>query len=199
MKKFTRMSLFMVALFAVAITQTGCNAQRIGDFVQKVVGVVKGVVETIKNIKSGGGSSTSDTDSTPGTTATTPTDSSSAPPADTPSTNSGAASCQITVYGAAWCKACQAAKAYFEKKGSLFTYKDVEKDAGAKDEMKKKLEAAGQSGNAIPVIDICGTIVIGFDQAKIEKILKEKGASGASTPAAAQRLQQGDDDEELPE
>lgn len=199
MKKFARLSLFMVALFAVAITQTGCNAQRIGDFIKKVVGVVKGVVDVIKNIKSGAGTPPTNTDSTTNSTSAPPNDNSSSTASGTASTNSNAASCQITVYGAAWCGACQSAKAYFEKKGSPFTYKDVEKDAGARDEMKKKLEAAGKSGNAIPVIDICGTIVIGFDQAKIEKILKEKGASGASTPAAAQRLQQGDDDEELPE
>lgn len=75
----------------------------------------------------------------------------------------------ITVYSTTWCAFCHAAKQYFDKLGVKYKDIDVEKDAKAAQEM---VEKTGQMG--IPVIDIGGTVIIGFDRPKIDTALKEK-------------------------
>ena len=74
---------------------------------------------------------------------------------------------QVVVYSAVWCAFCHAAKDYFDKLGVKFTDKDVEKDPAA------GLEAVDKSGQrGIPVIDIGGDIIIGFDRPRIDAALK---------------------------
>lgn len=73
----------------------------------------------------------------------------------------------ITVYSATWCGFCRAAKDYFDKIGVAYTDKDVETDSAFADESVAK---SGQRG--IPVIDIDGDIIVGFDRPKIDAALK---------------------------
>ena len=73
----------------------------------------------------------------------------------------------VTVYSASWCAYCHAAKDYFDKIGVNYTDKDIESDAAFAEESVVK---SGQRG--IPVIDINGTIIVGFDRAKIDAVLK---------------------------
>lgn len=72
----------------------------------------------------------------------------------------------VTVYSANWCAFCHAAKGYFDKLGIKYEEKDVEKDPKYAQESVAK---SGQMG--IPVIDIDGTIIIGFDRPKIDAAL----------------------------
>ncbi len=73
----------------------------------------------------------------------------------------------VTIYSATWCAFCHAAKQYFDKLGVKYTDKDVEKDPA------NGLEAVDKSGQrGIPVIDIGGDIIIGFDRPKIDAALK---------------------------
>lgn len=72
----------------------------------------------------------------------------------------------ITIYSADWCAFCHAAKAYFDKLGIQYVEKNVETDPANATEAVNK---SGQTG--IPVIDIDGTIVIGFDRPKIDAAL----------------------------
>jgi glutaredoxin-like YruB-family protein len=74
---------------------------------------------------------------------------------------------QITVYSATWCAFCHAAKQYFDKLGVKYTDKDVEKDPAAGLEAVEKSDQRG-----IPVIDIAGDIIIGFDRPRIDAALK---------------------------
>ena len=74
---------------------------------------------------------------------------------------------QVTVYSATWCAFCHAAKDYFDKLGVKYTDKDVEKDPAAGLEAVKKSDQRG-----IPVIDISGDIIIGFDRPRIDAALK---------------------------
>lgn len=73
---------------------------------------------------------------------------------------------QITVYSATWCAFCHAAKDYFDKLGVKYTDKDVEQDPQAGVEAVEKSQQRG-----IPVIDIDGAIIIGFDKPKIDAAL----------------------------
>lgn len=72
----------------------------------------------------------------------------------------------VTVYTATWCGFCHMAKDYFDKKGVKYTDKDVEKDPKFLEEAVNK---SGQRG--IPVIDIDGQIIVGFDRPKIDAAL----------------------------
>ncbi|MDQ3065372.1 MAG: NrdH-redoxin [bacterium] len=74
----------------------------------------------------------------------------------------------ITVYSASWCAFCHAAMQYFDKLGVKYTIKDVEKDHSFAEESVQK---SGQMG--IPVIDIDGDIIVGFDRPRIDSSLRE--------------------------
>jgi glutaredoxin 3 len=73
----------------------------------------------------------------------------------------------VTVYSATWCAFCRSAKDYLDKLGIKYTVKDVEHDKGAAEESMSKSQQTG-----IPVLDIDGTIIIGFDRPKIDTALK---------------------------
>ena len=72
----------------------------------------------------------------------------------------------VTVYSTPTCTYCNLAKDYFRKNGVQFTEYNVAQDMAKADEMVKK---SGQMG--VPVIDINGKIIIGFNQPEIEAAL----------------------------
>ena len=74
----------------------------------------------------------------------------------------------VIIYGASWCAFCHAAKEYLDKLGVKYSYKDIDSDIELAKEAQTK---SGQS--AIPVIDVTGTIILGFDRPKIDAALKE--------------------------
>lgn len=76
---------------------------------------------------------------------------------------------KITIYSTVWCGFCKQAKSYFKSKKLDFTDLDVEKDPKAADEMIKKSKQYG-----VPVIDIDGNIIIGYDLPKITAALQPK-------------------------
>ena len=87
----------------------------------------------------------------------------SAPPA--------AARPAVIIYGASWCGPCHQAAAYLKKRGVPFIEKDIEEDRGAAREMQAKLASAGIRGGSIPVIDVKGKVLVGFDERAMERAL----------------------------
>lgn len=77
---------------------------------------------------------------------------------------------QVILYSTSWCGYCRRARAYFNQKGVAFVEKDVERDAMASREVQNK--TGGYSG--VPVIDIDGTIIQGFDIGAIERALQQR-------------------------
>lgn len=75
----------------------------------------------------------------------------------------------VIVYSAVWCGFCHAAKQYLDKLGVKYEVKDVEKDPAYAAECVQK---SGQMG--IPVLDIDGTIIVGFDRPKIDAALQSR-------------------------
>ena len=72
----------------------------------------------------------------------------------------------IIIYGAEWCAFCHTAMRYLDDKGVKYKYIDVDKDPAA------GLAAVDKSGQrGIPVIDLAGDIIIGFDRPKIDASL----------------------------
>jgi len=74
----------------------------------------------------------------------------------------------VSIYSADWCAFCHAAKDYLDKLGVKYTDKNVETDIKLATEV---VEKSGQMG--IPVLDIGGTIVVGFDRPRIDAALKD--------------------------
>ena len=74
---------------------------------------------------------------------------------------------KVIIYSAVWCGFCHAAKDYLDKIGVNYDEKDIEKEPGAAQEAVTK---SGQRG--IPVIDIEGDIILGFDRPKIDQALQ---------------------------
>jgi glutaredoxin-like YruB-family protein len=72
----------------------------------------------------------------------------------------------VIVFSTPTCTYCNIAKKYFREKGVKFKDVDVSRDAAAARDMVRR---SGQQG--VPVIDIGGKIVVGFDRPKIEKYL----------------------------
>ncbi len=72
----------------------------------------------------------------------------------------------VKVYTTNSCPWCVKAKDYLTKKGVEFTALNVQDDMEARDEMLKKSKQMG-----VPVLDINGTIIVGFDKPAIDKAL----------------------------
>ncbi len=64
------------------------------------------------------------------------------------------------------CTYCRLAKKYLRERGVRFKDIDVSRDAAAARDMVRR---SGQQG--VPVIDIGGKIVVGFDRPKIDRLL----------------------------
>lgn len=74
----------------------------------------------------------------------------------------------VTVYTTSTCPWCVKAKEYLSSKGVNYEEKNVSMDRAAAGEMIQK---SGQRG--VPVLDIDGNIVVGFDQERIDTLLSE--------------------------
>lgn len=73
---------------------------------------------------------------------------------------------RVIVFSTPTCSFCNMAKQYFRQKGVKFKDVDVSRDPAAARDMVRR---SGQQG--VPVIDIGGKIVVGFDRVKIDKYL----------------------------
>jgi glutaredoxin len=76
---------------------------------------------------------------------------------------------KIIIYGAEWCAFCHQAMHYLDGLGVKYVYKNVELDI---EDAKAAVQKSGQTG--IPVIDLDGEIIIGFDRPRIDQALKDK-------------------------
>lgn len=75
---------------------------------------------------------------------------------------------KVVIYSTPTCTYCHAAKDFFTQNGVEYTELDVAADLAARADMVSK---SGQMG--VPVIDIGGTIVVGFDEGRIKSALEE--------------------------
>jgi glutaredoxin len=79
----------------------------------------------------------------------------------------------VVVYGAEWCGACREAERYLKSKGIKVLEKDVDQSASVQAELRSKLSKAGMPPtSSIPVIDIGGKLIVGFNQAAVDSALK---------------------------
>jgi glutaredoxin len=97
---------------------------------------------------------------------------------DGPSPGDPSHKISIVIYGASWCGPCHQAMHYLDRRHVAYTFKDIEKDAGADQEMSAKLAKGHLRGGSIPVIDVGGRILIGYDADALDAAIK--AASGGT-------------------
>lgn len=73
---------------------------------------------------------------------------------------------EVKIYSTPTCPYCDMAKEFFKDKNIEYEDYDVSEDEGKRNEM---IEKSGQMG--VPVIDIGGEIIIGFDKETVKKAL----------------------------
>ena len=76
---------------------------------------------------------------------------------------------KVIVYSTNWCAYCKMAKQYLTSKGVGVEEKNIEDDLEAHKELMDKI---GGQFRGVPVIDINGTIILGFDRAKIDEAIR---------------------------
>ncbi|MFM2152866.1 MAG: hypothetical protein RL199_1301 [Pseudomonadota bacterium] len=81
----------------------------------------------------------------------------------------------VTVYSTTWCGVCKQAKKWLKANGVPFVERDIEKDAGAGEELAQKAARAGVRPGGVPVIDVAGELMLGFDPSALERLLAKKG------------------------
>jgi glutaredoxin len=79
----------------------------------------------------------------------------------------------VTIYGTSWCGACRAARQYLTERHVPFADKDIERDPAAARELSEKAAKMGIPTDRVPVIDVRGRLLQGFDRARIDALLGE--------------------------
>lgn len=73
---------------------------------------------------------------------------------------------KVVVYSAPGCPFCIVVEKFLERNGVKYSKVDVSKNPLKKEEMKKK---SGQE--SVPVIDVDGKIIVGYDLKKLKEAL----------------------------
>ena len=74
----------------------------------------------------------------------------------------------IKIYSTSWCPACVKAKKYLGLKGLAFSEINV---ADAHEDREEVFKVSGQ--RTVPVLDINGEIIVGFDKSAIDKAINK--------------------------
>ncbi len=76
----------------------------------------------------------------------------------------------VVMYGATWCGVCKLAAQYMKQRGIAFVEKDIDEDEANEAARRSVLSAAGlRPTTSLPVIDIRGTVTVGFAACAIEQ------------------------------
>ncbi len=77
----------------------------------------------------------------------------------------------VILYGTPWCGACKAARQYLASKHIPFAYRDIENDASAARELQRKASRLGIPADRVPILDVRGRLLVGFDRTRLEALL----------------------------
>ena len=79
---------------------------------------------------------------------------------------------KVTVYSTSWCAFCHTEMEWLKKLGVEYVAKDIEAEPAARDELLGK---NGGNFQGVPVTDINGELILGFDRPKLEDALRRNG------------------------
>lgn len=74
----------------------------------------------------------------------------------------------VTVYSTTWCAFCATEKQWLDKLGVKYVSKNIEEDEAAKEELLEKL---GGNFQGVPVTDIAGEMILGFNRPALQTAL----------------------------
>ncbi|MCO4773238.1 MAG: glutaredoxin family protein [Deltaproteobacteria bacterium] len=86
-------------------------------------------------------------------------------------TDIDASALDITLYSTTWCGYCRKARNWFTSQGIPFVEKDIENDPDGRAEYQAK----GNGYGGVPLIDVNGTMVRGFDQRQVASLIAKAG------------------------
>lgn len=84
---------------------------------------------------------------------------------------------QVTIYSTSWCAFCATEKQWMDKLGVKYIAKNIEED---KDAEKELLDKLGGNFQGVPVTDIAGEIILGFDRPKLQAAFDKNNLVPAS-------------------
>ena len=79
----------------------------------------------------------------------------------------------VILYGTSWCEACKAARQYLVSHLVPFTSKDIEDDPSAARELQQKASRFGIPTDRVPVLDVRGRLLVGFDETRMDGLLAD--------------------------
>ena len=79
---------------------------------------------------------------------------------------------KVIVYTTSWCAFCHTEMQWLDRLGIKYTTKDIEADDEAHKELMKKIDG---DFRGVPVTDIAGDIILGFDRPQLQESLKTHG------------------------
>lgn len=77
----------------------------------------------------------------------------------------------VIVYKTSWCGVCKQLESYLQKKGVEYIAKDIETDLAAAAELQAKAKQAGVPTGSVPMIDVGGELLRGFDRKRLDALL----------------------------
>lgn len=79
---------------------------------------------------------------------------------------------KVIVYRTSWCAFCHTEMQWLDRLGVAYEAKDIEADQAAHDELMEKI---GGDFRGVPVTDVAGDIILGFDRPKLQESIKTHG------------------------
>ncbi len=76
----------------------------------------------------------------------------------------------VTIYTTTFCAFCATEKQWMDKLGVKYTAKNIEEDDAARDELLEKL---GGNFQGVPVTDIKGEMILGFNRPVLQDALEK--------------------------
>lgn len=76
----------------------------------------------------------------------------------------------VTIYSTTWCAFCKTEKQWMDKLGVKYVSKNIEEDEAASKELLEKL---GGNFQGVPVTDVNGEIILGFDRPKLQSAFEK--------------------------
>lgn len=88
----------------------------------------------------------------------------------------------ITLYSTPSCPYCKLVKEYLKESSIAFNELDVSQD---NESIQKMVKLSGQMG--VPVIDVNGQIIVGWNKNALDEVIKAQQAKEADTAPAKQK------------
>ena len=77
---------------------------------------------------------------------------------------------KIIIYGTSWCAFCHTEMQWLDKLGIKYSYKDIEADKAAYDELMGK---SNGDYRGVPISDVAGDLILGFDRPRLQDAIKK--------------------------